>query len=127
MLVVCLVVVAAAFLLQVRSDDRVAPRMFSNLPLPPTCMSQQIFGIKCPGCGLTRSFVDLAHGDWACAWTHHRLGWLLALAVLLQIPYRIVALRHQEMMPLGFWLPRAFGYVLIAALVGNWLLEMVAR
>jgi hypothetical protein len=127
MLLVATVTVVAACLLQVRSDDRVALRMLDSLPLPPTCLSQQIFGVKCPGCGLTRSFVDLAHGDWECAWKHHRLGWLLALAVLLQFPYRILSLRHPDQQLLGSWLPKAFGYALIASLMGNWLLEIVGH
>jgi hypothetical protein len=87
-------------------------------------MSQELFGVRCPGCGLTRSFVCLAHGDWAAAWAYHRLGWLLAAAVLIQWPYRLVSLRRPDQRPLGTWLPKMFGYLLIAALFGNWLLEV---
>jgi Protein of unknown function (DUF2752) len=125
MLAIALVTIVAAFLLQVRADDRVAPRFFSGLPLPPSCVSRECFGVKCPGCGLTRSFVDLARGDWAAAWGHHRLGWLLALTVLCQIPYRILSLLRPEPPVLGIWLPRIFTYGVIAALIGNWALEMM--
>jgi hypothetical protein len=125
MLAVAIVTVVAAFLMQVRSDDRVAPRFFANLPLPPTCLSREWFGVKCPGCGLTRSFVDLAHGDWQASWVHHRLGWLLALTVLFQIPYRILSLRRPTPPLLGDLLPKVFGYTLIAALICNWALEML--
>jgi hypothetical protein len=69
--------------------------------------------------------VDLAHGDWSAAWAHHRLGWLLALAVLLQIPYRTVALRRPDRRWMGAWFPSLFGYFLVAALVGNWVLLML--
>ena len=124
MLVISVITIVAAFLLQVRADDRVAPRFLSGLPLPPTCWSREFFGVKCPGCGLTRSFVDLAHGDWNSAWAHHRLGWLLACAVLLQIPYRMVSLMRPVPPVLGTWLPKLFAYALITALISNWFLEM---
>ena len=127
MLVVAVVTVFAALLLQVRTDERVAPLFFANLPLPPTCLSRECFGVKCPGCGLTRSFIDLAHGDWRASWIHHRLGWLLALTVLFQIPYRLLSLRRPTSPLFGSVLPRVYGFTLIAALIGNWVLEMTGH
>lgn len=125
MLAISLIALLGSLLLQVRSDDRVAPRFLGRWPLPPTCLSQEIFGIRCPGCGLTRSFVDLAQNDWQAAWGHHRLGWALWLAVLLQIPYRMVALQRPGTPILGTLFPKLFGYVLIASLIGNWALELL--
>jgi Protein of unknown function (DUF2752) len=124
MLALSSIMIVAAFLLQVRADERVAPRFLSGLALPPTCWSREFFGVKCPACGLTRSFVDLAHGDWDAACAHHRLGWLIACAVLVQIPYRIISLIRPVPPVLGDWLPRVFVYALFAALISNWLLEM---
>jgi hypothetical protein len=127
MLVVTCAVVVLAFVLNVRTDGRVTPAGLTDWPLPPACMSQELFGKKCPGCGLTRSFVLLAHGDWHGAWGYHRLGWLMAAAVLIQAPYRITALRRPDLQPLGTWVPKAFGYLLIAALIGNWLVEVLTK
>jgi hypothetical protein len=124
MLALSSITIVAAFLLQVRADERVTPRFLSGLPLPPSCWSREFFGVKCPACGLTRSFVDLAHGDWNAACAHHRLGWLIVCAVLVQIPYRIIALIRPDPPVLGVWLPRVFPYALIAALICNWFLEM---
>ncbi len=31
------------------------------------CPSKFLYGIPCPGCGLTRSFVSLLHGKWITA------------------------------------------------------------
>ena len=125
MLVVTVLVVVLSFVLQVRPDGRVAPPGLADWPLPATCPSRELFGVKCPGCGLTRSFVQLAHGQWRQAWGYHRLGWLLAAAVLVQIPYRLLLLRRPDRPAPGRRLPRAFGYLLLAALVGNWLLELL--
>ena len=125
MLWIASIVVVLALLFQVRADDKVIVTGMDGLPLPPSCASQSLFGVKCPGCGLTRSFVHLAHGNWTDSLASHRLGWLLATMLLLQFPYRIVALRQAGHSPLGTRFPQIIGYLLIAALIGNWLLEMI--
>ena len=120
MLVVAGAVVVLAFFLEVHSDQRVAFSLFPAWPLPETCPSRSLFHIDCPGCGLTRSFIYLAHGDWAASLAIHRVGWLMALAVVWQFPYRIVALRSQTGAPLGNSVPKLFGWLLIVALIANW-------
>ena len=66
---------------------------FGNSSCRPCACPARRFGVSCPGCGLRRSFIYLAHGDWDASWQSHRLGWLLAAMVALQIPYRIHGLR----------------------------------
>jgi hypothetical protein len=126
MLVVTCLIILLAFLLEVRPDQRVHLAGLPGLPLPPSCASREWFGMPCPGCGLTRSFIHLAQGDWSASLRDHRLGWLLGAAVLIQLPYRLVALRGRRPEPLGSWLPRLFGYLLIVLLIGNWAWEMAA-
>ena len=92
MLAIACGVIVLSFLLIVRSDDHAAFVFLPGLPIPSTCPSQSIFHVDCPGCGLTRSFIFLAHGDWHNAFLRNRVGWLLAMAVVLQIPYRLIAL-----------------------------------
>jgi hypothetical protein len=93
--------------------------------LPPMCGSRALFGVECPGCGLTRSFVALASGDLAESIRLHRVGWLLAAAVVLQIPYRIYALRElRTKAPQRTW-PTWFGNGLIAILILNWLIKIL--
>jgi Protein of unknown function (DUF2752) len=123
MLLICCAVIVLSFLLQVRSDERVVVPLLSSHPLPPACMSQTLFGVSCPGCGLTRSFIHLAHGDWRGSWHTHRLGWLLAMAVVMQIPYRLAAMRLDKDKPLGRFLPWAFSLTLIVLLFANWILQ----
>ena len=57
--------------------------------LPPLCMSRWLLSMECLGCGLTRSFVWMGHGEWASAFEQHRLGPLLYLALACQIPWRL--------------------------------------
>jgi hypothetical protein len=122
MLSLAILVIVLAFLLQTRGSERVA---MQGVLLPPTCVSRAVFGINCPGCGLTRSFIHLAHGDWHAAWQMHRLGWLLAFATVAQIPYRAAALRWPTRRLLGEVFPMVFGYSLIGLLLCNWILERV--
>jgi hypothetical protein len=122
MLAVATVVLVAALLLEVRSDQRVA--FLSCYRLPELCLSRSAFGIECPGCGLTRSIVLLTHGDWRGSLAMHRLGWLVALTLLFQFPYRLVALTCWNPSPGVQKLFHGFGYLLILLLVGNWLVGL---
>jgi hypothetical protein len=126
-LVLCGVVVVLAFLLRVRPDDRVVLSALPEHPLPPTCLSYAWFGVKCPGCGLTRSVVHLAHGNLVDSWKAHRLGWLLAATILLQFPYRCLCLAWGGRPFFGPLLPRLYGHLLIALLLGNWLWHMIGH
>lgn len=120
MLIVAVVVVVGAFVLRVRPDRRVEVRFVPGLPLPETCLSRSLFGVTCPGCGLTRSVVALAQGDGATSWAMHRLGWLMAVSILAQFPYRLYCLAAGDCGPALRKACVAFGWLLIVLLVGNW-------
>lgn len=121
MLGVCLAVIVLSFALQLNAEGRVRASWLPFDSLPPLCGSRALFGVACPGCGLTRSFVALAAGDFAESFRLHRLGWLMALAVALQIPYRTWRLHElrRGVISESRW-PVWFGRALIAALIANW-------
>jgi hypothetical protein len=50
---------------------------------------KRVTGLDCPGCGLTRCFISLAHGDAASAWNFNPAGVLLFGMLVAQIPYRL--------------------------------------
>jgi hypothetical protein len=117
-------VVALSFVLSVDAD-RVAMWWLPQRPLPQICGARAMFNVDCPSCGLTRSFIHLAHGRLQAAWENHRVGPLLALMTVLQIPYRLLCLRRGPVLkPV---LARVISYGLILALLGNWVVEMVLR
>jgi hypothetical protein len=126
-LVISAAVIVLAFLLEVHSDQRVAFGFLPAWPLPETCPSRQLLHVNCPGCGLTRSFVYLAHGDWRASWNIHHVGMLLFLVVVLQIPYRIAALASPSGLPLGIAFPKCVGWLLVVLLFANWLAGLIAR
>ncbi len=125
MLMLASVLVASAFIFRVPSHDRVELVGLANLPMPSLCMSKSLWGIECPGCGLTRSLLCFFHGDFEASLALHRIGWVVAVAVILQFPYRITALVRKEDHPLGTWFPKVFGRVLIFLLLGNWIVGLV--
>jgi hypothetical protein len=88
----------------VPAGDRVL--LADGRPLGGACVSHALFGIDCPMCGMTRSFVALAHGDVAAAFAFHPAGPLLFVAMLAcVVAIAIVAVRRA--VPLvqrrGFW------------------------
>jgi len=127
MLLISLAVIALAGLLEVRADQRVFVRGFPAWPLPEMCASRTWLHVECPGCGLTRSFVYLAHSDLNASWRMHRLGWLLALAVVAQLPYRLLGLATGNSAPLGTTFPRLCAWTLVVLLLVNWLVNLLAR
>lgn len=86
------------------------------------CPAKRLFGVPCPGCGMTRAVRMLLHGDVAGATAMQPLVWpLLALGVA----FAVLEVRgHLRGRPWGASMealaPRiAFG-VFVAALFGVW-------
>ncbi len=59
-----------------------------GVEIPSFCLFRQLTGLRCPGCGLTRSFVFLAHGQFLEALRMHPLGPILYLVVIQQAAVR---------------------------------------
>jgi hypothetical protein len=124
-LALSLLVLILAFGLVELPGGRVAVRGLTGYPLPSSCASRSLLGIKCPGCGLTRSFIHLVEGDWRASWRCHRLGGPMAAVVIFQIPCRLLALRRPGRPPIPARWVAAPGAALIALLILNWLADVV--
>lgn len=124
-LVLACSILVAAFCLQVTPEDRVSIREHSELKLPPLCVTNLLLGFKCPGCGLTRSFVHLAHGDVAASLRSHRLGWLVFALILASIPYRIRELCQREKSKALIAFANWSGRILVMLLLVNWAGELI--
>ena len=105
-------------------SHQVAFAGFAKFPLPELCQSRRWLGLECPGCGLTRSFIHFFHGRWQESLAMHRLGWLMALLVALQIPYRLIAISTPGGEPLGKIFPWLICSGLVIWLAINWLATM---
>jgi len=118
--VLCFGALAAAFLIQPGVNENLR---FLDVKLPPVCAFRISTGLDCPGCGLTRSWVYFAHGDWAGSLARHRLGWLFMVYVALQGvrhgAWMLFAKSRVRVNRWGKWLDRAF-FLLCFALFLNW-------
>lgn len=126
LLVLCASVLALAFVLSIRDHSQVLIPII-NLPLPELCTMRRFLGLDCPGCGLTRCFISLAHGDLASAWSYNPAGlWLFAI-IALQIPFRTYQLwrirNHRPELSLPLAVPILFATLAIA-LFTQWALRL---
>lgn len=126
-LVLSILVLMLAFALHVSRDGRVVVPVL-GITLPESCTFKLITGLGCPGCGLTRCFICLMHGDFARAWAFNPGGFLFLLVVAVQIPYRLCQIwriRRQ----LHQWAPVRLSTViaclLAAVLVAQWIWRSV--
>lgn len=67
--------------------------------VPPLCLFKALFDLECWGCGLTRSFTYMGHGQLDAAWAMHKLGPGLYALVALQMPYRALRLAQRWSAP----------------------------
>jgi hypothetical protein len=117
-------VLAASFLLQLPSDSPVELPIV-GVRLPSLCVWRNSLGVDCPGCGLTRSFICLAHGRPAEAWYFNPAGLLFFAVIVVQIPYRGLQLwrlaRGREE-----WTHRMLNWtiwIVAAAIFAQWLIR----
>lgn len=114
-----LVATVLPFFLAIDAGGRVAA---GGLQVPGGCLAHDVLHTPCPGCGLTRGFVRLAHGDLEGASKMNRLALAMFLVLALQVPWRLWVLAAKP--KLGPREERLLGAVprlLVVALVVNWL------
>jgi hypothetical protein len=84
-------VIAMSFLMSTDGETSVYLPGFSR-PMPETCTSKKVFGIPCPGCGLTRAFISISDGKLGDAWRLNPASFMVYPFVALQLPWH--AMQH---------------------------------
>ena len=118
-------VVALSFVMSTQGQTQV---LFpgTNQPLPETCHFRRWTGRDCPGCGMTRAFISIAHGDWRAAWRFNPASWYFYPLVFSQLPFRAWQLwRYRRGLPPIFtssW-GLAPAIVLMVVVLGQWLVR----
>lgn len=65
----------------------------------PTCLMRILFGLPCPGCGMTRAWVHIAHGDVLTAFQYNffgPIGMAAAAGLVGFVVYSLVRRRRPE-------------------------------
>lgn len=81
-------VVAASLACSIRGREQVILPIL-NTAVPGSCTFRRLTDLPCPGCGMTRAFISLAHGRLADAWSFNPAALVFFAVVVFQIPYRI--------------------------------------
>lgn len=93
--------------------------------IPHVCLFHQLFGIPCPGCGITRSLLALFVGDIHRAWILNPAGPFLGMSLVAQVLLRIQALRMERWSMRAFGLSRAMTIGVLIILIVNWLYQII--
>ena len=117
---ISIVVLGLALSLRVVDGARIAFKGFEDYPLPHVCMSRLLLNANCPACGLTRATVHTLHGRWAESRAVHPSGAIVAVFILLQIPYRAMGLLLKTPRPLGKSAPIAITIAIGVVSVALW-------
>lgn len=126
-LVLSVVVLVLSMTMSVRGAGTQVSLPFLDRPLPELCHMRRFTGLDCPGCGLTRSFISLGHGDVVAAWQFNPAGIVLFGLLIAQLPYRGLQLwRIRRAQP--EWYPRSLftwlTVVLISLMLMQWIFKM---
>lgn len=65
---------------------------------PVICPFRRLTGLPCPGCGMTRSWVHLMHGQWHAALWANPFG-VVAMAAVLALAVHVVICRARRRPP----------------------------
>ena len=125
MLLVAVGILTMSILMRVQGENAVL-LPGAVWPLPDSCMSRYWFGVDCPGCGLTRSFICMSQGEFARAAHFNFAGPLAYLFAVIQIPWRGWQLWRWKKFGEAFYSPWLFAapIVVLCVLIAQWLLKL---
>lgn len=83
------VIILLSVLMRSQGDREVFLPGFSSA-LPDTCTSRRLLGVDCPGCGMTRAFISISHGQFVRAWNFNPASYAVYLFVAIQIPWHAI-------------------------------------
>ncbi len=118
-------VMVLAAILQVRGPETVVIPVI-DYDLPGTCTYKKFVGVECPGCGLTRCFISLAHGRPVAAWFFNPAGILFFVIVAGQIPFRGIQIWRIRRRLAEYQLGR-FPHYLLGVLIVSLLTQWIVR
>jgi hypothetical protein len=98
-----------------------------NVPMPEICSSRRVLGVDCPGCGLTRSFIAISHGDVSRAWRLNRASIAVYLFVAIQVPWHLLQIwfLKKRGRALEFNALYSLPILIASLLLINWILKLI--
>ena len=96
-------------------------------PMPELCSSRMLFGVDCPGCGMTRAFISISHGQLRRAWQFNPASFVVYLLIVGQIPWQAFQLwriRQGRLTIQSNWV-YLVPTVAIVMILAQWLIRML--
>lgn len=69
----------------------------ATLPKLPLCWFRSLWGVSCPGCGLSRAFCAISHGDLGAAWGFHPFGFAFYATALALVAWPVAVQARPEL------------------------------
>ena len=126
LLAMAVVVLGASFVLPAPDNTGNVRLPGFETALPTFCMLKREYNIDCPGCGLTRCFLSMGHGQVASAWDYHPTGVPLFVLLVAQIPYRLYQIRRlrRGRPEFAHWALLPLLWLFVIAILGQWVLRV---
>lgn len=127
-LIFSIVVVVSSMTMRIKEETRVTIPG-TDVLVPELCMMKVMSGFPCAGCGMTRSFISLGHGDLMASWNYNPGGIVLFALIAFQIPYRILQLRRMKLhLPKLNWGLGMVAVLILAVALGyaRWLAQLMS-
>ncbi len=121
-LLMAAIIILLSFLMRSEGEKSVFLPGFASA-MPETCSAQRLFGIDCPGCGMTRAFISISSAQFSRAWNFNPASFIVYFFVAVQIPWhtfqiwRLTARRQPLVTAWAYMAP--IGVVVILTI--NWI------
>jgi hypothetical protein len=127
-LIFAVVVVGLSLALSTGGEEQVILPWF-DVPTPDLCVSKRMLNLECPGCGMTRSFISIAHADLSAAWHFNPAGIILFGVIFSQIPIRAVQLLRLRSGRRPYSLHRLQWvlWIVVAVMITQWVVKLATR
>lgn len=93
--------------------------------IPHICLARTLFGIPCPGCGITHSLLAVEHFNFAVAWRSNPSGLVFASGFLFQLAARPIALWFPSTGESVCRLSRTISGGVVACIFAVWILRLI--
>ena len=126
-LIAASLIIALSGWLQLKNTEEIEFPFWGTLP--GICAWKNMSGIECPGCGLSRCFVEIGHGHWRSAWHYNPAGFLIFGLVVYQIPFRGLQLKRlwdgNSDRSYQFFYVNLTVWIIVTALVVQWIARQI--
>lgn len=88
--------------------------------LPHFCLFQEVTGINCPFCGITRSICAITEGNFFYATRLNISSLFIFASFIIQVTLRIISIRNISKVKVIMKISKSIDYILLGIIFINW-------